>query len=74
MERELVKASQLRCGDLVDLEADMYADPERDNPALECEFAEVMDVERETDDCVCVYFDSITVGFPASHRVWKVIT
>lgn len=63
------RIDELKEGDLVDLAGDIFADPRDDNPALECEFATVLDVERETPECVCIYFDSITAGFPPTHHV-----
>jgi|GEM_PF-5029081 hypothetical protein len=58
----------LRPGDLVDLKGDQFAD-DGDNAALEYEYAEVLDVEQETPNCVRVDFDSDSVGFPTEHKV-----
>lgn len=66
---------ELRAGDRVDLQGDVFADPTgyaggESNPVLECEFQIVESVERETPDCVCVYFENWNpVGFPADHLV-----
>ena len=62
-------------GDRVDLQNDLFADPDGhtggESPAaLECEFQTVESVVRETPDCVCVYFEGFdAVGFPVDHRV-----
>jgi len=62
----------LRIGQRVDLECDPVADPgdESDHPEFAYEFEVVKSMERETEDCVCVYFESgFTCGFPVSHDV-----
>jgi hypothetical protein len=66
-----VQVSELRVGDLVDLEGDPYADPRRDPMnCFEFELAEVASVERETADCVAVGFEGFdVVGFPPHHIV-----
>jgi hypothetical protein len=65
-----VAVKDLRIGDAVDLEGDPYADPNQENPALECEYQQVYSVERETGDCVAVGFDGFDiVGFPPDHLV-----
>jgi len=62
-------------GDLVDLQGDAIADPVGhagggSPAALEFQFLEVEAVQRETPDCVCVYFtDWNPCGFPVDHRV-----
>lgn len=60
-------AFQAKPGMLIDLEADRYADPKRNNIALQCEYATVLEVEQETDRCICIYFDHGAVGFPFDH-------
>lgn len=62
-----VRAEDIRPGQLVDLEGDKYADPDNDSPIFDCEYAVVQETEDETEDCVCIYFDSFTCGFPKDH-------
>lgn len=66
---EWVVVTELREGDLVDLEGDAYAD-DGEHPTLEFEYALVVGPnERETDECYRVDFDHDSVGFPIDHRV-----
>jgi hypothetical protein len=65
--------SELREGDFVDLEGDSFADPSHDKPELEHEYARVVEYELETPECLCVYFDCITVGFPLDHMVEVIV-
>ena len=69
-----VRANQIKVGDIVDLEADTYADPEHDNDLLTYEYYEVIEIEHETTDndgnpcdCYCIYFNGFTCGFPPDH-------
>jgi hypothetical protein len=64
-----VFAFQAQPGMLIDLEGDLYADPSHSNVALQCEYATVLEVEQETERCVCVYFDHGAVGFPFDHAL-----
>ena len=61
----------LRIGDRVDLEADTFADPAHDpHSPFQFEFEVVAGVERETDDCTRVDFESgFSCGFPPDHLV-----
>jgi len=67
--------SELLPGDRVDLEADSVADPVGhgggESPAAyQCDFQTVEAAERETGDCIAVYFENgPAVGFPVDHRV-----
>lgn len=63
------RAIDLTPGDLVDLEGDQFADPEKDHPLYQYEFQEVMDVDVETSECVCIYFTGVTCGFPHNHEL-----
>ena len=56
-------------GDMVDLAGDHYADPKRDQPALECEYQIVSWLEVETPACICVFFEGFVCGFPPEHLV-----
>lgn len=60
-------ASDVRAGQLVDLEGDEFADPLLDHRRYYWELIEVMDVERESPDCVRIDFDGESVGFPTNH-------
>ena len=70
-----VNVLSLRIGQRVDLECDPIADPgndgdKSDHPEFAYEFEVVESIERETEDCVCVYFESgFTCGFPVDHDV-----
>lgn len=68
----------LRPGDLVDLEADPYADRPCADGCEDCdlarstfayEYVQVHELEPETADCLVVFFDGHAVGFPPDHRV-----
>ena len=64
----IIKAEHLRPGDLVDLEADSYADPKHDHPLFPFELQTVANVIRETPNCVAVGFEGFdVVGFPPEH-------
>lgn len=67
------RVDMLRPGDRVDLQNDIFADPEGESDFhihYEYEFAVVEEVIRETDDCICVYFETTPpVGFPPDHWV-----
>jgi hypothetical protein len=61
--------SELKPGDLVDLENDPFADKEK-HPEFEFEYQEVETVDVETPEYTAVYFVSAAcVGFPPSHVV-----
>lgn len=66
-----MSAINIREGDLLDLYGDKFADPNRD-PGLSFEYEYAWVVEPsdvETSDCVVVYTDSGTFGFPHSHKI-----
>jgi hypothetical protein len=71
----MVRADEIKVGDLVDLEGDQYADPEHGGggelPTNDFEFqlAEVTEVERETADCVRIGGSGFCVGFPVDHML-----
>jgi hypothetical protein len=63
-------AIDLEDGDLVDLEGDEYADPNRDHIEFECEYQVVCFHELETKDCVAIGFEGFDiVGFPPCHML-----
>lgn len=72
---ELVRADQVKVGDLLDLEGDRFADPENGGGvelptnAFEFELAEVTEVELETADCVRIGGLGFCVGFPVGHML-----
>ncbi|MGE3307747.1 MAG: hypothetical protein AB7I52_17460 [Rhizobiaceae bacterium] len=66
--------SELRPGDRVDLENDIFADPDAyfgdGLSRFEFEFEVVDHVEIESPDCSCVYFESgFVCGFPPDHWI-----
>ena len=64
------RIKDLQIGDLVDLEGDPYADPQRDNHWFQCEYLMVNDVDHETPDCTAIWFEGWDCcGFPPSHEV-----
>jgi len=68
----MTPVENLKEGDLVDLEGDRYADQAGCNPLFECELMPVTHVERETDNCVTVYFEGFDmVGFPVGHPLLR---
>jgi hypothetical protein len=60
----MTKAIDLQPGDMLDLEGHPYADPDRDEPSLEFEYAVVLEIELETPGCVLVTTDVVTFGCP----------
>ena len=54
------KVRDLVEGDLVDLEGDPYHSDPEDAPIVECEYARVAEVVKETDDCYCVHFENVS--------------
>lgn len=63
----MLRADQVKSGDMVDLEGDSYADLHKDHTWYPYELALVIDTDQETDTCVCIYFEGATVGFPPDH-------
>lgn len=64
------RIDQLEPGDRVDLEGDIYADPNGERVEFIFEYETVETVERETADCVLVEFESgFACGFPPDHLV-----
>lgn len=60
--------SALRVGDHVDLEGDIFADPDRERLEFTYEFAVVEAIEHETGDCTRVDFEGgFSCGFPPDH-------
>jgi hypothetical protein len=59
---------ELQPGDLVDLQGDSVLGH---HPEFQFELAEVVEIERETDDCYVVYFDNHAAGYAPDH-VFKV--
>ena len=72
-----IRADQVREGDLLDLEGDLYADPNGDSIGpdghfygFEFEFAEVIEpVIVETADCVLIHTEKGSFGFPPDHLI-----
>lgn len=71
------RVDMLRIGDRVDLENDIFADPDgyvsgpnnSSHPEFQYEFQEVLEIERESEDCICVYFNNFACGFPPDHWI-----
>ena len=67
---ETRRAADLKPGDMIDLEGDKFADPNRDHVAFQCEYGVVAEVDRETPECVAVYVDGVdSFGFPPDHLI-----
>lgn len=67
-------AADVREGDLLDLWGDRYADPPDADPyghrtVFETEYVTVIDVERETGNCVRIDTDCGSFGFPPDHPI-----
>lgn len=61
-------------GDIVDLEGDLFADPERDHLALAYDYQTVNAVDLETETCVVLWIEGFdAVGFPKGHCVRKMV-
>jgi len=72
--KQLTKVKDLKEGDLIDLEGDIYADPKHDRLEFQCLACFVETVEPETPDCVAVWIEGLDCfGFPPDHRVWKIV-
>lgn len=70
----MVAVKDLRPGDRVDLEGDMYANPDDPNTICSFEYLEVAAIEAETPGCWRVDIESFdSVGFPPDHML-KVVT
>jgi len=72
--RRRVMVKNLKEGDLIDLEGDDFADPDKSDEMLTYEMSEVFEIEKETEFCTCVYFSNKTVGFPPEHKVLREVT
>lgn len=64
-----VRADRIKEGDLLDLEGDLYADPEWNTDNLTYEFQEVFEIERERDDCIVLHTSYGSFGFPPDHLI-----
>lgn len=75
-----LRAQDVREGDLLDLEGDSIVDPENkgerydpEPPAtytsFQYEFAEVLEVERETATCIVIHTTQGSYGFPPEHEL-----
>lgn len=63
-----VNVEDIKKGDLLDLEADVFADPTHD-PAYVFDYVEVIGTERETAECIRIDTDYKSVGFPVGHKL-----
>jgi hypothetical protein len=66
-----VRVDEIRPGDVVDLECDIYADPAKvRNGLLAMQYMTVVEIEREGAGCIVLYFDENNpVGFPPDHLI-----
>ena len=73
---ELVRADQIRLGDVVDFEGDQYADPKDSDHFYGWEFenAVITEIERETPDCIMLGGDAFAFGFPPDHLIKRLRT
>lgn len=70
MTTRMIAIKALKPGDMLDLAGDKFADPDHDNPYLECQYAVVAGIEFETPNCIRVDFEEgSSVGFPPEHFV-----
>ena len=67
-----VRAKNIRPGDVVDLEGDPYANPDSEDVAFRYEHALVLNVERETPECVRLDLAHESYGFPVAHRLTRI--
>ena len=65
----LKRVQDLQAGDIVDLEGDKFADPAHNKVELQFEGQTVVTYDWETTQCICVYFESFTCGFPPDHML-----
>lgn len=67
----MIRARDIREGDVLDLEGDPFADcPLRDHTnTFEFEYQEVHEVTEETPNCILIGGDGWLVGFPPDHRI-----
>ena len=71
---DMINACQIVAGDMIDLEGDKYADPDRGNVSLQCQYMEAALVEQETPECTVIGFEGFDrVGFPTHHKL-KVVS
>lgn len=64
------KVKDLTPGDMIDLQGDKYADPNRTNVTYEFEYALVGERQYEGDECLVLYIEGVdAIGFPPDHEV-----
>ncbi len=63
------RIDQVRVSDRLDLEGDEYADPNGTKEEFTFEFAEVLNVERETKNCILIETTQGSFGFPPKHWI-----
>lgn len=60
----------LTVGDRIDLEGDLFADPERDHMEYQCEYSVVCEITRETTSCTVIHCEGgPSIGFPPEHMI-----
>lgn len=64
----MIRADEVKEGDLIDFEKDKYADPKGERLEFQTEYGLVDYVERETATCIAVGVQGVDVfGFPPDH-------
>ena len=67
METIKKKVTAIKEGDRVDLSSCPYL---KSHPSAEYEYAEVTEVERETPDCIVIYYEGIDgIGYPIDQEL-----
>lgn len=70
MNQKMIRIDELKEGDLIDLEGDKFADPNRRRLEFQCEYACVDYVCREDESCVAIGIQGVDVfGFSPEHLV-----
>lgn len=74
-DEQLIRADEIRPGDVLDLEGDPFfdSDPEGDTHWLQFEGAEVLDVDRETAEVIAIYPSGVGGYAVAADHLFKVM-
>ncbi len=59
----------IKVGDALDLEGDIYADPNRNNDCYEYHYVQVDDIIVESSNCIFIVTEMGGVGYPPEHKV-----
>jgi hypothetical protein len=58
-----VQVKDIRVGDLIDLQGDSALGH---HPLTEYEFMEVIEIEKESPDCIVLYFNGMAAGYESN--------